>query len=688
MKSSTATSDVNESLQNDTSAGSDVLIRRPLPPQRPRLRAFVVGIPLIIGLSMLSVYADMVSKVVQFGVLQFAPPAVFALFFLALLNKGLMKWFKREWLSAADLTVIYVMGLISVLVSTRGIIEKLIPPLIYLPYFAKPENKFNELLTHNLPAWAVPFVPTGNLSPSPPVVSGYWEGSGAVPWAAWIGPLFTWFVLWCCVAGVFLSLATILRRQWMDNEQLRFPLTALPLAIIRDDVGTGSAAGGKPEPFFTNRLMWMGAAVSVFVFGMNGMHANFPDWPQLVTEMSMSAYFSEKPWNQMDYMHIYISLAAIGFLYFLPADLLFSLWFFFLLTRLQDVVSVMFGGVPTGIGTHNARIWTGFQAAGAYLVLVGAQIRIGWPYFKQMFQTAMGKKVLDDSGEMMSYRTALLGISLGFAGIILWLSVAGMNPFLAIAQMGLFIFFISVIMSRAVVEAGFLMTETSFLPAHLIGLFVPMPNLGAQNLTMLGLTNATFVRDMRGVLLSPFLDGQKIAKELNVRPRSLLMPIAIALVVAFVTASAFFLHLNYTQSGGGLGLYSYSETGNASNMFNGAAGFIQGQTTPHDATAWGGLVVGVIATAAMVFARSMWSWFPFNPLAYAIAPTWSMIVLWFPALVAWIIKSLIMRFGGAETFRKFAPFMLGLIAGEFGMAVFFSIMNIWRGWSTPSFPWP
>ena len=32
----------------------------------------------------------------------------------------------------------------------------------------------------------------------------------------------------------------------------------------------------------------------------------------------------------MGFFHIYLSLAAIGFFYLLPTDLLFSLWFFFL----------------------------------------------------------------------------------------------------------------------------------------------------------------------------------------------------------------------------------------------------------------------------------------------------------------------------------------------------------------------
>jgi hypothetical protein len=191
-----------------------------------RARALLVGIPLLIGICFISVYADMVSKVVQFGVLQLAPPAVAALFALALFNRLLTRLLRREWLNQADILVIYSMLLVGVMISTRGVIEKLIPPLVYLPYYATAENRFNELITQHLPTWAVPFTPSAAVQPASSAVRQFYEGSdGAIPWSVWIGPLVAWFALVGSVLWVFACLSTILRRQWMDNEQLRFPLT-------------------------------------------------------------------------------------------------------------------------------------------------------------------------------------------------------------------------------------------------------------------------------------------------------------------------------------------------------------------------------------------------------------------------------------------------------------------------------
>jgi hypothetical protein len=161
-----------------------------------------------------------------------------------------------------------------------------------------------------------------------------------------------------------------------------FPPHATALAILNNEV--------EGEPFFRNRTMWLGFLVPVIVFGFNGLAANFPTIPTITLDFNVSPLFTQRPLNQMDGLRLWTSLAAVGFAYFLPNDLLFSLWFFFLFTRVQDVVAVVFGGPAENIGTHNARIFTGYQAAGAYLVLIVAQIRIAWPYLRQAWATAFG----------------------------------------------------------------------------------------------------------------------------------------------------------------------------------------------------------------------------------------------------------------------------------------------------------
>src|SRR5690606_16027742 len=117
-----------------------------------------------------------------------------------------------------------------------------------------------------------------------------------------------------------------------------------------------------------------------------------------------------------------------------------------------------------------------------------------------------------------------------------------------------------------------------------------------------------------------------------------------------------------------------------------AASDIQGSGWQADSTAYGGFAVGVVATILMIFMRSRFDWFPLNPLAYAIVPSWSGFVLWFSFFLAWAIKVLILRFGGVGPYRKFAPLMIGLVLGEFTMQVFWVlVVMLGNGWSAPAF---
>jgi len=56
---------------------------------------------------------------------------------------------------------------------------------------------------------------------------------------------------------------------------------------------------------------------------------------------------------------------------------LFSLWFFFMVMRGQDLFQGSLGLVPVSSGSYNARMWSSYQSAGAYVALMLAQLRLG-----------------------------------------------------------------------------------------------------------------------------------------------------------------------------------------------------------------------------------------------------------------------------------------------------------------------
>ena len=64
-----------------------------------------------------------------------------------------------------------------------------------------------------------------------------------------------------------------------------------------------------------------------------------------------------------------------------------------------------------------------------------------------------------------------------------------------------------------------------------------------------------------------------------------------------------------------------------------------------------------------------------------------MSVFWFSCLLAWMIKGLILRYGGMRTYVAGRPFFVGMIIGEFVAALAWTAINALTGITPPVFPW-
>ncbi len=84
--------------------------------------------------------------------------------------------------------------------------------------------------------------------------------------------------------------------------------------------------------------------------------------------------------------------------------------------------------------------------------------------------------------------------------------------------------------------------------------------------------------------------------------------------------------------------------------------------------------------------RTRFWWWPFHPLGYALGCAWPATVYWSSFLLGWLIKSQIQKYGGGITYRRFRPFFLGLILGEFVMAIIWATLSFFFGLISPSIP--
>lgn len=642
-------------------------------------KAILVGLVGVCAVCPIVAWAELVIQHIQIGILQFPPVLIGLFLFLVVANLAVRRICRALGLGSADIMIVYCMMLIATMIASRGLMDKWFGTLAAVNYYTTPENGWRALYYPYIKPWLVPWNPHG--PEKQPVVNQMYEGlfhGEPMPLQSWITPIAAWSVMVVFVFGGFLCLAAILRRQWVEHERLPFALVQLPLEMVRPET-----AG----PFFRNKLTWIGFAIPAAIFTTNGLHILYPAVPEFSLSQTVNVYLPYfRPWSDMEWTPAYLSFAAVGFSYLLPTDLIFSLWFFFLLTRVQDIVASLFGMQPQTMSLYPTRVMQGYQAMGAYFVLVFYLIRISWPHLRQVARKAVfNDPSVDDNEEMIPYRVAVFGLIACFAGSIAWCVLAGMSLWMAALEMFVYLFIVAVVMARSVSEGGLLMTETSFRPMDVVSLFSSRTVLGPANLTVLSFVDAVFARDLRGLLLTGFMDGLRISDGVQLRRRSMLWAFAIAIPAAMLVAGALHLWIPYRR--GAVTLYSYVYSANSIWGFEQNAAAMRGQ----DLYSWLAPVsfaAGAAFTAFLAVMRSAFVWWPFHPLGYTVSASWTMIVFWFPCLIAWAVKGLILRWGGMTLYATARPFFLGLVLGEFSSAVVWTVVSFITKGPAPFFPWP
>ena len=230
-------------------------------------------------------------------------------------------------------------------------------------------------------------------------------------WSAFMFVLF--FVLIC--------INVILRKQFTEHERLTYPITWMPLEMGRDITG-----------FLRNKLMWLGFGIAAGISLLNGLHTLFPFVPA-VPVWWQRVSFVEKPWSYAGGVLVSFQPFVIGLSYFMPLDLAFSAWFFFIL---QLLIRVLLGAA---MGIRNP--YFDEQAQGGWIGLGILALWVGRRHLKRaFFQTFSGKNRFDDSSEPMRYRTAVLGIIAGLLFLIAFAYKAGLSAWVMLMFLVLYLF--------------------------------------------------------------------------------------------------------------------------------------------------------------------------------------------------------------------------------------------------------
>jgi len=592
------------------------------------------------------------------------PVAAISLFFiLVILLHILITIVKKPLgLSSAELLVIYVMTFVGCSVTTMGFGSQILPILGAPHYYATSQNKWGELVLPHIKSWLIP--------QDKEAVKQFFEGlpqGASIPWMVWIKPLLCWLPFILSLYVVMICIPIIMRRQWMENERLQFPLAQVPLELIKQE------RRGKTLVYslLRNKLMWLGFAIPFLVSTVNGLHHYFPIVPELKLIKGIRTFRGSQ------WMHFRLSFPIIGFLYLTNLDVAFSLWFFtlvshalsgwFKITGVASLENLGIYGIPDAIFNH--------LGIGALIAFVLYGLWLARCHIKEVLLKAFtNNSSLDDSQELLSYRSAVLGTLFGIIFMIIWLKLSGLSLLVAFLFIVLaLIIFLGI--TRIVIEAGIpTLVASGIAPSQIIS------SLGTSALSSSGLASLGFTyvysADIRTFVMSAASNSLRIVEEIKKRRKWIFSCMIIAILVSIVTSLAIDLHLAYTH--GGVNLNSWYFGGGPKAPFNWVKDKMA-NPTPVNASGWGYKLLGGGIMAALMFMRLRFLWWPLHPIGFAIGSVWLMQQLWISVLIAWLIKALVLRYSGPRMYRNLRPFFLGLVLGQYVVAGLWFIVDLITG---------
>jgi hypothetical protein len=575
--------------------------------------------------------------------------AVFTLSLLVLINLAVRRLLPTYALSQADLLMIYTMIVMLSTISGHPMMGYLLPAIEHPFWFATQENEWEQLFGNHLPTWLV--------VRDRDALRGYFQGDSSLyivkHLKAWLWPVLSWsgfiIVLWT----VLMLVSVLLRRQWMENEKLSYPIVQLPLAMT-----------SEPTRFFKSKWMWAGFGIAAAIDIWNGFGFIYPSFPMLQVKNHTVGQFSMRPWNAMGAINISFYPFIIGLMFFTPLDLSFSCWFFYVVGRLQRVL-------VSAMGFRS--VYTYEQSIGAWIALGLIPLWMGRRYFWQMARKVVGfRSTIDDSSEPVRYRTATLGILGGLLLLAFFCVQMGMSWWvLLLYSLVYFPMVLGIARSRA--EIGPPVHTLIYVdPGRTLATALGTRRLGISSMAAITLIYP-FNRCYRANPLPSQLEGLRMAERARIDSRKLMIGMMAAIVVSVLVTFWVYLHVLYQMGAAnkarGWIVYMGRETYNRLHLW-----LTDPRAPNYSETS--GIIGGFMFTVFLMVMKVRFIWWPLHPGGYVLTTGGGLGRSWFAVFVSWAIQSVILRFGGAKRFRQTAPFFLGLILGDYTLGCLWSIIGI------------
>ncbi|MCC5845966.1 MAG: hypothetical protein JJU05_17095 [Verrucomicrobia bacterium] len=521
-----------------------------------------------------------------------------------------------------------------------------------------------------------------------------------VSWGIWLAPLLRWGGLFLVLFVFMMCLADWLRRKWVERENLAFPLVEVADSLIRHDFRLETAEDllhperrkGMFSPVF-----WAGFALGMLILVVEGMGYYGPGSPKVMALDVTNNLFATGVLRELNNLIFVLSPILVGLFFLVSLEISFSVWALYLIYRVSFLVIGL--NAQGAIRDPNHVGWASRTFPFELEQLLGAGICFGLILLYKSVERRGGRKkapagAAPKGNPYLPGRLTRIGLIL--TPILAWLLIRD----LGMKHTGMALIF-GVVVLLLVISSARMRAETGLPMQHVAYDFTRLP-------MVLGMSGAMGVKSFLNYFALAFLPVTLLFRLLPQQLENLELArrhqvkgtlIAVASLVAFVTAigTGMFslLILSHWMGGDVLGIGAPNQGPDMAGVmsyplwvshFLGEEG-LDTFTRPHGMRL---LFVGVGAAVfgVLTLLRSRVLKFPFHPLGYLlflfsvyhvwISPYHKGIAsaelggaswLWGSAFVAWGLKSLIIKYGGMNTYRGAKPGFIGLIVGAL-VAVF------------------
>ena len=642
----------------------------PAPAERGlTFRSVGLGLGIVVFINLWVTYAETVvhSSRLNLSYFQLTLMAVF-LILVAVVNPFLKMCSPRIAFSPSELLAIVAIGMVGCVVPASGITGFLIGVIATPIYFSTPENRWAEFYHPHLNSWVVPT--------QPEALRTFFEGlplGASIPWGVWVAPLAWWATFILAVFALSASTMVILRKQWSDNEKLVYPLVAVPLEMARD-AGTRKLI---PD-FMRGKLFWIPAVIAFALFFWNTVSWSFPLVPAL-NIFPNAGDFRFTRYSPVVVMEP-LNLFTIGFAYFANTQVLFSIWFFFLL-------HVVEGGIFNRLGYQIERSTDSFsadppteawQCFGALAAMVIWRLWVARHHLRDVFARAFSSQHrVNDSEEVLSYRTSVFALLCSLAYAIFWLHQVGMD----LATATIYLAAAAVIyigLARVVCEAGIVYSGATITPQAFVMDMRGTYAISNASLTAIALSYS-LVDYMRGLFAPGVAHSVKLGDLIRGNRRALLFWVGIGVLLGLAASVLYTLYLGYSH-----GAYNFPRfpffSGDPKRVFASTLSQMRTPKAP-DPARMVFFGIGAALMALLTFLRYRFRWWQIHPIGLALSSADNTAHYVMPIFIAWGCKTIIMAVGGVQLYRKAKPVFLGLLVGYTAGVVWSFIVDatLWSG---------